>query len=239
MLVADAVPNTRRDCTTCIVRHPGCFCHLPADALRELQSIGRSITLQKSEQLLHEGDAPDTVHLVCAGHIKLYTTSSEGRVLLLRLASPGDIIGLSSALRGSLQKLTAEALDACALKSIPRAQFLQFTERFRDVSRNAALSTAQEYETALLSARRLALSNTAAAKLAGLLVELAHLNRSKHLASVEIPMPLTHEELGSMCGLSRETVTRVLARFRVDGILDQSRGHLILHKLDALEELAA
>ncbi|MDE1155565.1 MAG: helix-turn-helix domain-containing protein [Acidobacteriaceae bacterium] len=40
--------------------------------------------------------------------------------------------------------------------------------------------------------------------------------------SIEIPMPLTHEELGSMCGLSRETVTRLLTRFAKEEVSSHS-----------------
>ncbi|MDE1156665.1 MAG: Crp/Fnr family transcriptional regulator [Acidobacteriaceae bacterium] len=197
--------------------------------------MGRSIHLHKGQQLFSEGDTPDQVYMVCTGHLKLYASSAEGKVLLLRLAAPGDVLGLASALRGSRQKLSIEALDNCELKSVRRPEFLAFAARYREAAENIASAAAREYESALLSARRLALSGSASAKLASLLAELASLNATLHeQRSIEIPMPLTHEELGSMCGLSRETVTRLLTRFAKEEVVTQHPGSLLIQDLPKL-----
>ncbi|MDE1162779.1 MAG: Crp/Fnr family transcriptional regulator [Acidobacteriaceae bacterium] len=230
------MPLSRRDCLTCIARGPDCFCHLPTEALRDLQTLGRVVRLSRGQQLLHEGDPADQVYMVCEGHLKLYASSPDGKVLLLRMAQPGDVLGLASALRNTRQKLTVEALDQCEVKSVRRNDFLRFAERYREVGQNTATAAAKEYETALVSARRLALSGSAAAKLASLLVELAELNLgAEKQKSVEIPMPLTHEELGSMCGISRETVTRTLTKFAAAGLVEQAVGRIVVKDLAGLE----
>jgi len=223
------VPLSRRDCLTCVARGPECFCHLPHAALADLQTRGRTIRLIRGQQLLHEGDGPDVVYLVCAGHLKLYASSPEGKVLLLRMAAPGDVMGLAAALRGTRQKLTIEALDACELKSMRRADFLDFAGKYREAGANASQAMAREFDAALISARRLALSGSANAKVASLIMELAELNQpNSGIRPIEIPMPLTHEELGSMCGLSRETVTRALSKFSSEGLLQQATGRLVV-----------
>ncbi|MFC6646855.1 Crp/Fnr family transcriptional regulator [Granulicella cerasi] len=230
------MPLQRRDCLTCIARGPDCFCHLPHEALRDLQGLGRNVVLSKGQQLMHEGDEAEQVYMVCAGHLKLYASSADGKVLLLRMAGPGDVLGLASAIRGTQQKLTVEALEPCEVKSVRKPEFLRFAEKYREAGKNIANATAKEYETALVSARRLALSGSASAKLASLLFELAQLNGHDTKANaVEIPMPLTHEELGSMCGISRETVTRTLTRFAAEGSVEQLPGRLVVRDLPALE----
>ena len=77
-----------------------------------------------------------------------------------------------------------------------------------DVSRTTALAIAREYNCALLTARRLALSTSAAGKLASALLDWARmgdLDNSPARSNLPISflMQLTHEELGSMAGLSR------------------------------------
>lgn len=200
--------------------------------------MGRSIKLSRGQELVHQGDAAERVYMVCAGHLKLYASSVDGRVLLLRMAAPGDVVGLAPALRNTHQKLTAEALDECELKSVGRDEFLEFAEKYREAGRNVASAAAKEYETAFISAQRLALAGSAQAKLASLLIELAGLNPANNSGSgIKIPMPLTHEELGNMCGLSRETVTRQLSRFHADGILEQGDGCILLQKPASLERM--
>lgn len=222
----------RRNCLTCEVKGPECFCHLPTDALTELQHIGRPLHLQRGERILYEDSSADHVYLVCAGQLKITASSADGKLLILRLAHSGDVLGLAAALHGSRHKVAAEALEPCEVKSIPREEFLRFASRFQTVSRNTALAATADYESAVLSARRLALSGSASAKLASLLVDFSEMNAGR-----EFSMPLTHEELGSMAGLSRETVTRLLTRFRREGLIAHERGRITLLDLSALEAL--
>jgi CRP-like cAMP-binding protein len=48
-------------------------------------------------------------------------------------------------------------------------------------------------------------------------------------------MHLNQEDLGSMAGLSRETVSRLLTRFRREGLVDQNNNRMTLHNPDRLE----
>ena len=74
---------------------------------------------------------------MCRGTIKLTTSSSDGRLLILRIAGPGDVLGLAAALKNSRYEATAETLEDCHVKAIPRTQFLLFMEEFQAVSRNS------------------------------------------------------------------------------------------------------
>ena len=81
---------------------------------------------------------------------------------------------------------------------------------------NLAEAVAREYETAVLSARRLALSGSAAGRLASVLLEwgrrsadvewsLGMATEKNDEVALRFRMPLTHEELGTMARISCET----------------------------------
>jgi CRP/FNR family transcriptional regulator len=203
--------------------------------------------VEAGERVLREGFAPDHVYVVCHGTIKLTTSSRDGRLLLLRIAGPGDVLGLAAALKRSRYEATAETLETCQMKAIPRTQFLLFMQEFQAVSRNSAVAMAREYESAVLSARRLALSGSAAAKLASVLAEWGelilageHENEALRTGNeVRFHMPLTHEELGHMAGISRETVTRVLSVFRRDGLVRVDGNSMVLPDLRRMQDQAA
>jgi CRP/FNR family transcriptional regulator len=172
--------------------------------------------------------------IICSGRVKLTAASTEGRLLLLRIAGPGDILGLSALHEHTLYRLTSETLAPCTIKSIPRADFVRFMENHTDVSRITALALAREYQNAVLTARRLALYSSAAGKLASTLLDLARADESDSaLAHTNLPisflMQLTHEDLGSMAGLTRETVSRLLTRFRHEGYVLQIHDRMTLN----------
>ncbi len=102
---------------------------------------------------------------------------------------------------------------------------------------HAAESLNSEYQSALNDACRLALSSSVAGRVAHLLLELAVGNESAHNCRPEIHLPLTHEELASMLGSSRESVTRVLSNFRRTGIVSIKAAKLTILRKEALEIL--
>ena len=217
-----------RDCTTCSVRGSDCFCSLTPESLIGLQAMGSLKHFKAGENILRQGYPGDRVYVMCSGRVKLTAASAEGRELILRIAGPGDVLGLAATLQGGEHKVTAEALEPCEMKGIGRAEFLAFMEGSRDVSRNAAMTMALQYEGAMLSARRLALSGSASTKLASVLLEWGRMEKGATAETMEFAMPLTHDELASMAGLTRETVTRTLARFRREGMLVQQNGRMVL-----------
>ena len=50
-------------------------------------------------------------------------------------------------------------------------------------------------------------------------------------------MPLTHEELGHMAGISRETTTRVLSKLKTEGLVEISGERMVLPSPEKLERL--
>jgi len=225
-----------QNCVTCSVRGPHCFCNLSPATVQELQTIGSRIRLGPGETVLREDSMADRVYVVCRGKVKLTASSADGKLLIVRIAGPGDVLGLTSLLNNVRHKVTAETLEICDLKAIGRAEFLAFLESSRDVGRSAAVSIAWEYEGVLLTARRLATSSSAAGKLATALLDWGRMDAASG-ESMEFRMPLTHEELGSMTGLSRETVTRLLGKFRREGLVELDGERMVLRAPAKMESL--
>ncbi len=241
--------GTRRSCEECVVRGADCFCNLDTEALRVLNGLGTEVRYAERELLLEEGSVPERVCVVCRGMVKLTTSSRDGSLLLLRLAGPGDVLGLASVVKGTAYEATAEALEECEVRVIPRREFVDFMNNFRDVSWNSTETIAREYGSVVLSARRLALSGSATAKLARVLLDWGRTSaRHGTDRNGELPkktggpelrfrMPLTHEELGQMAGISRETTTRVLGRLRREGLVVIEGERMLLRSPERLEEL--
>ena len=166
------------------------------------------------------------VFVVCSGKVKLSSTSKLGKTLILRIAGPGDVLGLGAAIAGERYEVTAETVEPTQLKSIEREDFLAFLQRHGEGSLHAAQALSAEYRSTFFDARRLALSATAAGRLASVLLDWG---RAAQCGKTEMrfTMALTHEELANLIGSSRETVTRMMGKFRREKLI-QVRGATIL-----------
>lgn len=223
-------------CQDCTARGLRLFCNLDPDALRALDNIGTPIKLDGRTIVFNERSPATAVYVVCEGQLKLSTMARDGRVMILRLAEAGDMLGLSAVLNRMAHEVTAETLGPTLLKSIPSEAFIEFLHTFSEVGEKTAQVMAKEYREVFLDARRLALSGSVGGRLARLLLEWGRrsaCDKPQGLNTVDglrFTMALTHEELANMTGTSRETVTRLLKKFETD--------QLILRKGTSLRILA-
>ena len=225
-------------CETCQHRTLRLFCNLTPVALKAFSAIGVSASHGRGAILFRESDPAEFVDVICSGQLKLTCLSSAGKSMILKIAGPGDVLGLSAVLSGQPHEATAEALEPIQIRVIPRALFLNFLKEFGEASLHAAQSIETEYRSAFINARLLALSGSASARLAHLLLNWAESAAcSKH--EMRFTMALTHEELGSMANLSRETVTRLLGRFQKDKLLAVRGATMVILNPAGMRELAA
>lgn len=228
-----AVPDR---CAQCTERTERLFCNLPAEAIERFDDIAMQIAYPSRSIVFEEGQRAAGIFVVCSGQIKLSATSRDGRTMILKIAVPGDLLGLTATLNDLPYEVTAETLEPCQIRSVRRRDFLDFLGEYGDVSRHAAQAIAREYHEVFLDARRLALSGSAAGRLSQLLLDWARTS-SCGKPELRFTMALTHEELANMAGTSRETVTRLLNQFERDELIVRHGASIVILRPIELERM--
>jgi CRP/FNR family transcriptional regulator len=217
------------------------FCNLTPEALADYDQIGIMMSHARGAKLFSEGDPARNVFVICYGQVKISSTSRDGKTMILKIAGPGDVMGLSAVLANVPHEVTAEALEPCQVKTVRKQEFVEFLSRHGIASMHAAQSLSGEYLTVFHDAKRLALSGSAAGRLARLLLDWGRAGTANGNGKSELrfTMALTHEEIANMAGTSRETVTRLLNQFRRDQWITIKGTSLTIVKPDQLERLTA
>jgi CRP/FNR family transcriptional regulator len=156
---------------------------------------------------------------------------------MVKLAEPGEVLGLSATLSGKPYEVTAETIDPCQVNFVKRDDFLRFLKDDVEACFKVAEQLSENYHNACKEVRWLGLSHSAAEKLAKLLLELSSKNRQSVKGEPWLKLRLSHEEIAQMIGLSRETVTRVLADFRKQRLIQQNGSTLVIPDRVALKSL--
>ena len=232
-------PKRKRpqSCAECEYRTLRMFCNLSPEALQEFNAIGVQLTVPRGSILFYEDDPAVSVTVICTGQVKLSCSSAEGRTLILKIALSGDVLGLSSVVSGKVNEVTAEALETCLVKTIPKDSFLRFLENHGQASMHAAKALSEEYRSAYYDARRLALSTSVQARLASLLLDWGRA-ASCGKDEMRFTMCLTHEELANLTGTSRETISRSLARLQEDALIHIRGSSILIRNPDKLEAVS-
>lgn len=206
--------NIIENCKTCPVREERLFCNLSPGAVDYLQRIKSTATYPKGAMLFVEGQESRGAFILCTGKGKLYTSSSEGKTIILRIAQPGEVLGVTATITGKPYEGTFELLEPSQTNFLPKGDFLKFLAQHGDAGLHVAQQLSSNCVTAYEEIRRLGLSASAAEKLARIILHWAAPEIESGEKEIRITLTLTHEEIAQMIGSSRETVTRLFADFR-------------------------
>jgi len=223
-------------CLTCPLVQDRIFCDLPRPILAAMDAISSSATYPKDAILFVEGQDPRGVFVLCHGRVKLSTTSADGKSIIVRIAEPGEIVGLAGTLSGKAYELTAEALEPLQANFIPREGFLQFLWDHGEAAVRVAEILSKIYHATLLEVRYLGFSSSTAEKLARFLLDLPT-TPGQNNGHVRATLTLTHREIGEMIGASRETVTRLFAHFKREGLIEVHGATLVISDKQKLEKM--
>lgn len=230
------VPKAAGECPACTAKVPesqraSARCRYGED------TAGAYARLRAGDVLFAEGQPSSTVSVIYAGRMKLATTSRDGKTLLVRIAGAGDLLGLSAAISQMPYEVTAQAIEDVLVRCYEQKAFLHFIQNNTEGSLYAAESLANEYRSAFSDARRLALSTSIPSRMANLLLEMMEAGDYSLQEQPVIDMPLTHEDLASMLGSSRETVTRTLNHLKRTGALAIAGRKVTILQRETLEAM--
>ncbi len=224
------------ECLSCQLCSEGFFCHLPKSAMEAFQPLKVTIAYPVGAILFLEGQTCRGVYILCRGRVKLSASSKDGQTLILKIARAGEVLGLSAAVSGIPYQTTAETGQACQLNFIKRDEFLRFLAEHADACMHAAIYMSRECQQAYQHIRSFT-STSSSQRIARLMMDWSH-DDSRQATTHGIKIALTHDEIGQIIGMSRETVTRTLATFRKQHIAELNGSTLLIQNMAAIQKLA-
>ncbi len=220
------------NCVTCPVREEHLFCNLSPDALHKLNQIKSTAVYPKSAMLFIEGQQPRGIFVLCAGKAKLYTSSRDGKTIIVKLSDAGDVLGMNATISNRPYELTAEMVEPGQANFIPRDALLSFLREYGEVAVRVAEELSRSYYTAYEEIRTLGLTTSPSEKFAKLLLSWTNAANPP-----QMKMTLTHEEIAEMIGTTRETVSRLFSDFKKKQLLQLKGSTLIIRNKPALEKM--
>ena len=206
-------------------------------ALRNALESVQCITYYPADAVLFVESQPSRgVFFLSRGRIKLSVCSRDGKTLILRVAQPGEALGVGAAVCGRTYEATAKTLEPCEISFIRPSDLIRLMSQYKEFALCMTQHLSYEYNSTCREIRSLMLSESASERLARLLVGWLDSNGdTKHRDQMKLT--LTHEEIGQMIGTSRETVTRLLTEFRKKQFVQRHGSTIVVRNRGALESL--
>ncbi|MDB5064267.1 MAG: transcriptional regulator, Crp/Fnr family [Chloroflexi bacterium] len=174
---------------------------------------------------------PPRLAAVCAGLVRVFTWTGDGRQVPLRYARAGDLIGLAGLLTGTTM-LSSEVVTETTLA-------LLSMDRLRDLaSAHPDLSWALMEQVAGWGTESVATVLGAGFESVRVRVARHLLDRATQTLEGEVAVQATHQALADAVGTAREVITRLLRALREEGIIDNRGGLVIVVRPEELARIA-
>jgi CRP/FNR family transcriptional regulator, cyclic AMP receptor protein len=206
--------------------------------VKAFNQIKQAVVFPEGAVIFVEGQPPRGIFMLCQGQAKLSTNSRDGKTFILRIAKPGEALGLQAIVTGKPYELTVETMQPSRLNFVNREDFLRFLKGHGDAALHAAQHISRDCQDAYDVVRSIGMSNSVSGRVAKFLLASAT-DGCVTDGVISARLVLTHEDIAQLTGTCRETITRILAAFRKKHIVDLKHCTLTIHNKPALERLVA
>jgi CRP-like cAMP-binding protein len=185
-----------------------------------------------------EGEPATHLFVLLEGWVKVVSATADGHETILGLRGDGEIVGEAAGEAAGRRNATMQALDDVLALTVSYERFTVFLDAHRGASHAYRRMMAQRWSNADAMLRRRAVTS-GAQRLALLLLDLAERHGSQASSPIEIALPLSQEQLGSLAGTSRATVARAFTDWRMRGFIRTGQRHITLIGLSGLRAIAS
>ena len=186
---------------------------------------------KKKDMIFLPGDKGDKVYLLKSGVVKISKYADNGKEIILGMVNPGEIFGEMSLFDKSPREHVAEALMDSYVCIVNRDDFTRHLQRNPEMSLQISKIIGLKFKKLGQKVEDLVFRNVYQ-RLAGMIIHLVDAYGYDKNGKTYIYVKLTHYDIASLIGSTRETTTACLNDFRRAGLIEfDGRRLVVLDKI--------
>lgn len=209
------------------IRNCSLFQQLRADQLERLEQVARVRQFPKNSAIYLPSDVAEGALLLAAGRIRICSTTPDGKQAILAFIEPGELFGELALIQPGLREERAEAAIDSTVVLLPGEELRKLMEGSAELTLGVTKLIGMRLTRVERRLRSL-LFRSNRDRLAHLLLDLAQQYGSVTSEGTLLGIKLSHQELASIVGATRETVTTLLGEMQLAGLLKISRQRIVL-----------
>jgi CRP/FNR family cyclic AMP-dependent transcriptional regulator len=209
------------------------FSQLTPDQLGEVEASCFSREFSRGDAVYLPSDMSDSVLLLARGRVRIYHVTSEGKQAILSFIEPGEMFGELAMFEPSRREDHAEAVEKSLVVLVPGNVLHSLMNRHPHIS----MSLTRLYGLRLRRIERRLKSllfRSSRDRLVHLLLELAEKYGQQHTNGLLLNIKISHQDMASAIGATRETVTITLGELQNEGLIRTDRRKIFLQQPDRL-----
>jgi CRP/FNR family transcriptional regulator, cyclic AMP receptor protein len=190
-----------------------------------ISNYGTRRTFAKGAVIISEGDEALAFYVILSGRAKVYTTTGEGREIILRLLGPGEYFGELTLLDGETRSASVMATEPCNLLVLSRKKFAECWGNYPQIYLKLLKDLSARVRQLTDELKRIA-SMDVYQRITKLLMDLA----TRQGDTLIVNQRLTQQDLANRICASREMVNRILQDLVAGGYINFDHRQIVIKK---------
>ena len=212
-----------------------------ASKLHKLLLDGRRYSIAK-KQIIQSTEDRQVVNIIIKGFVRKYWVTNDGSIGVVIVYGPGDVFPVTlvykrffnQVLYSGLETYFYEAMSETEVRSVDAETLVAAVREDSDLYTDLFQEAGRHLEYCIHALENGSLRNSEK-KTAHLLLYFAKKFGVKKGNEVRIDLPLSHQDIGDVISVTRETVTNAMKSLRSKGLILPSR-HIIVPDIKKLEQ---
>lgn len=193
-------------------------------------------TYHKGQMILRQGDEGNSLFVIVAGRVRIFTLSPDGYELSVSIVDQGNFFGEMALLDGEPRSANVEAMQRTEVLVLHRQAFRNHLLSNPIAAIHVIETLSQRLRHTTESAEEL-VSLTVPQRVVRKLLDLVERYGVQQRDGVLIDLDLSQEAFASLAGTTRESANRVLSRLREQGVVQIERVRIRVLDPEKLEEM--
>jgi CRP/FNR family transcriptional regulator len=215
------------------------FCNLPEEQLLKIHQNTIERQYRKGTVIFIEGDPGKGFHYVKSGKVKIVKMADDGREHIIKIMGAGEIFAEVLLFNNRPYPATAIAVEDSCIGLIHNLDLEKLILQNNELALQLIKALSQRLLYAQQKIKNLALHDVMARTAEILLRLSAEHGRKKANGHIEVSIDLSRQDLASLVGTTRETVTRTLSTLKKEQVIDFNGQKVIICDEAALKRLTS
>ena len=207
---------------------------LSEDQLKLLEKNSNVVIYHKKDSVFRQGTRTSHIMLMISGLVKIYKEGRNERVVLLKMVSKGNFIGMLSVMGDQIHQYSSTAVETSEICFIDINAFRNVLMENGKYSLQLMNLISQD---GLFILNRLI--NQTHKQLPGRIADVLLYFAEDIYKQPQFDLPLTRRELAELAGTTKESFIRTLTEFKNDKIIALDGSHVEIISMDIVKTLSA
>jgi len=206
--------------------------------VRDFFGVYESTNFGRDELIVRAEEEIDHVYYLKEGYVRLYAMNEDGQELTLNIFKPGSYFPMTWAIGERMNSYYYEAMTDVEVVRAPKDEVIKFIRSDNEVLYDLTDRIVRGLGGLTERMEGLFFGNSKSQVASSLVMAAERFGKKGKKGEVEITLSLSHQDVASLSGLTRETTSIVMKRFQRAGLISYKRRFVVVLDMVGLEKVA-